>query len=130
MSEQARFKGAFPYQKDVLALPVPDLDRAATWYAAHFNMIESGRVQPPAPAVIMERDGTKIGFAVNGGDATQDGAAILVSGIRSIKDELEQNGVKTGDLLSETHDGHHLLAFFVVAPDGLCYYFHEPVQGS
>ena len=33
MAEEPRFRAAFPYQKDVLALPVMDLDSASRWYA-------------------------------------------------------------------------------------------------
>jgi catechol 2,3-dioxygenase-like lactoylglutathione lyase family enzyme len=127
MAEDARFKAAFPYQDDVLALPVADLDAAARWYAKSFGMIEVERRAQPAPTVILERDGTRIGFSVNGRNASQDGAAILVSNIGGIKDEFESNGVKIGNLRVDERDGRKLQVFFVVAPDGLCYYFHEPL---
>src|SRR5262245_16635760 len=84
---QAQFQKAFPYQKDVLALPVTDLDAASRWYCAHFGMSEVERRDQPVPTVILERDGTRIGFAINGGDASQDGAAVLVSNIHAIKNE-------------------------------------------
>ncbi|MGG6463669.1 VOC family protein [Solilutibacter silvestris] len=127
MSDKSQFKAAYPYQNDVLALPVLDIDQAAQWYATHFGMTESGRSQSPVPTVLMERNGTQIGFTVNGGDATQDGAAILVSDIHSMKQELDKNGVNTSDLRLEKQDGQDLQVFFVVAPDGLCYYFHAPL---
>ena len=38
MSNAPQFKAAYPYQKDVLALPVTDLDTAARWYTDHFGM--------------------------------------------------------------------------------------------
>jgi len=66
----------------------------------------------------------------NGGDASQDGAAVLVSGIHELKEEFESNGVKIGSLKAEERDGRKLQVFFVVAPDGLCYYFHEPMGVS
>jgi len=69
------FERAFPYQQDVLALPVTDLDRTAEWYAKAFRMKEVERRDKPVPTVILERDGMQIGFAVNGADASQDGAA-------------------------------------------------------
>ena len=87
MANEAQFKAAFPYQKDVLALPVTDLDAASAWYAKHFRMVEVERLEHPVPTVILERDGVRIGFAINGGDASQDGAAILVSNIRAVKEE-------------------------------------------
>ena len=130
MSSEARFKKAFPYQNDVLALPVSDLDTAAKWYAEHFGMTEVERRTEPVPTVILERDGTRIGFAINGGDASQDGAAILVSNIRQIKDELEAKGAQVGNWRVDQNNGRRLQVFFVVAPDGLCYYFHEPIAAS
>lgn len=81
MSTLPKFEAAFPYQKDVLSLPVTDLDVAAQWYAKHFGMREIERLGEPVPAVILERDGTRIGFAINGGDPGQDGAAVRVSNI-------------------------------------------------
>ena len=123
-----KFVKAFPFQKDVLALPVTDLDATSQWYCTHFGMVEVERHQLPNPTVILERDGTRIGFAVNGGDASQDGAALLVSNIRAIKDELEQAGTSTGNSRVDERDGQKQQVFFVVAPDGLCYYFHEPVS--
>jgi catechol 2,3-dioxygenase-like lactoylglutathione lyase family enzyme len=128
MTEDARFKAAYPYQKDVLALPVMDLDTAAKWYAQHFGMQEVERRDLPVPTVILERDGMRIGFAINGGDAAQDGAAVLVSNIEGIRQQLEANGAATGGLRVSEHNGQKLQVFFVTAPDGLCYYFHEPIE--
>lgn len=127
MSGEPRFKAAYPYQDDVLALPVADIDIAARWYAQHFGMTEVERHQDPVPAVVLERDGTRIGFAVTGGDASQDGAAILVCGIAAMKAELEAKGVDLGNWRIDARNGKQLQVFFVTAPDGLCYYFHEPL---
>jgi catechol 2,3-dioxygenase-like lactoylglutathione lyase family enzyme len=122
-----RFAGAFPYQKDVLALPVADLDSAARWYTHCFGMVEVERRESPRPTVILERDGTRIGFSVNGGDPSQDGAAILVSDIEGVRRELESRGVGIGNWRIDERGGRKFQVFFVVAPDGLCYYFHEPL---
>ena len=123
-----QFKNAFPYQKDVLALPVTDLDEASRWYSAHFGMIEVERREQPVPTVVLERDGTRIGFSINGGDASQDGAAVLVSNIGALKDELEKNGTPVGNWRVDEQNGQKNQVFFVVAPDGLCYYFFEPLS--
>ena len=128
MSSNPEFKRAFPYQKDVLALPVTDLDAASRWYCAHFGMVEVERREQPVPTVVLERDGTRIGFSINGGDASQDGAAILVSNIQALKEEFENNGVKVGERRIDARNGQQYQVFFVVAPDGLCYYFHEPLS--
>lgn len=124
MKSKARFEDVFPYQDDVLALPVTDLDEASRWYCHHFGMSEVERADE---SVVLERDGKRIGFAVNGGDASQDGAAILVSGLAAMKAELEASGLEIGDCRSDERDGKRFEVFFVVAPDGLCFYFHEPV---
>ena len=122
------FEAAFPFADDVLALPVKDIDFAAKYYADAFGLIEVERHNHPVPTVIMERDGARIGFAVNGGDASQDGAAILVSDIQRVRDEIEGNGVETGNWRVDERDGQRFQVFFVIAPDELCYYFHQPID--
>jgi catechol 2,3-dioxygenase-like lactoylglutathione lyase family enzyme len=124
MSETPLFQAAFPYQDDVLALPVTDLDTAAEWYARAFGLTEVARQDSP-PTVIMERDGVRIGFAVNGGDASQDGAAILVSDIERAASVLAGSGATVGERRVDTRDGARFDVFFVIAPDGLCYYLHQ-----
>lgn len=130
MSRSPQFKAAFPYQNDVLALPVTDLDITSQWYSEHFGMQEVERLNDPVPTVILERDRTRIGFAINGGDPAQDGAAILVSNIHGLKDEIESKGANVGNWRIEERDGKKFQVFFVVAPDGLCYYFHEPITDA
>ena len=128
MAIEPTFKSAFPYQKSVMDLPVTDLDKASDWYCKHFGMTEFERREHPLPTLILERDGTRIGFSINGGDASQDGAAILVSNIHALKDAFESAGVKIANWRVDTRDGQKLQVFFVVAPDGLCYYFYEPIE--
>jgi catechol 2,3-dioxygenase-like lactoylglutathione lyase family enzyme len=72
VSDTAVVQKAFPYGNDVLALPVTDLDSAAKWYAEHFAMVEVERRAEPQPTVIMERDGVRFGFSVNGGDSSAE----------------------------------------------------------
>ena len=127
MANEPRFEAAFPFQDDVLALPVTDLDVAAQWYSSRFGMTEVERTDQPNPNVILERDGARIGFSINGGDATQDGAAIRVTNILGLKAQLESSGVDIANWRVDERDGQKLQVFFVVAPDGLCYYFHEPI---
>ena len=125
--ETSLFKGAFPYREDVLALPVVDLDAASQWYSKTFGLKEVERRTHPHPAVILERDGVKLGFSINGGDPSQDGAAILVSDIRRAKEEIEANGISIANWRVDEQNGQKLQVFFVRAPDGLCFYFHQPV---
>jgi catechol 2,3-dioxygenase-like lactoylglutathione lyase family enzyme len=49
MSSSPQFKAAYPYQQDVLSLPVKDLDAAAAWYCRHFGMREVERADQPVP---------------------------------------------------------------------------------
>ena len=121
------FEAAYPFAVDVLGLPVEDIDTAANWYANAFGLVEVERHDEPVPTVIMERDGVRIGFAINGGDASNDGAAILVTDIHRARKELEDNGIATGNWRVDERDGTKFQVFFVVAPDALCYYFHQPI---
>ena len=128
MSAGSFFKAAYPFLDDVTTLPVKDLDSTVSWYSNAFGLIEVERSSDPVPQVIMARDDAKIGFAVTGGDPTQDGAAVLVRDIQKVREELESNGVETANWRVDERDGEQLQVFFVVAPDGLCYYFHEPIE--
>lgn len=123
------FQSASPFKEDVLALPVTDLDAASDWYCKHFGMTEIERRDEPQRAVILERDGVQIGFAINGGDPSQEGAAIRVHDIDGIKAQLESNGIGIANTRVDERDGKKFNVFFVVAPDGLCFYFNEPIAG-
>ena len=127
MDQAKLYEAAYPFQDDVLALPVEDIVRAAAWYGDRFGLKEVERRDDPVPTVILERDGVRIGFAINGGDASNDGAAILVTDIDRARDELEANGVETGNWRIDERDDGKYRVFFVVAPDGLCYYFHQAI---
>lgn len=122
------FVSASPYLDDVLALPVTDLEAASNWYCQHFGMAGVERRNTPHPTVILERDGVQIGFAINGGDPAQEGAAIRVTDIEGIKHQLESSGLSLSNSRVDERNGEKLNVFFVVAPDGLCYYFNEPVS--
>ena len=128
MSSTKLFEAAFPYADDILALPVEDIDQASIWYRDAFGLNEVERRADPVPAVILERDGVRIGFAVNGGDPGNDGAAILVTDIHRARQELEANGTEIGNWRVDENDGQKFQVFFVIAPDGLCYYFHQPIE--
>ena len=124
------FVAAFPFADDVLALPVADISQAVKWYGHAFGLKEIERRESPLPAVIMERDGLQIGFAVNGGNAEDEGAAILVTDIQQARNELEAKGINTVNWRVDERDGEKFQVFFVVAPDGLCFYFHQPIDAT
>ena len=119
------YQEAYPFADSVLTLPVKDVDQAAKWYGEKFDLREVTRCREPLPTVIMEREGVRLGFQVNGGDAANDGAAILVADAARARDELVAKGVETGNWRVDERDGVKHQVFFVVAPDGLCYYFHQ-----
>lgn len=126
MSENS-FVSASPYQEDLLALPVLDIDTASAWYCQHFGMTEVERTAAEPATVILQRDAIRLGFAVNGGDASQDGAAIVVANVAELHKEFQAAGVNPGKLKIEKRDGKRFNAFFVVAPDGLCFYLYQEV---
>ena len=105
MAAAGLYEAAFPFADDVLALPVEDIDRTAEWYGPRFGLVEVERRDSPVPTVILERDGEKF----------------------QVRDELEANGVNTANWRVDERDGEKFQVFFVVAPDGLCYYFHQPI---
>ena len=107
-----------------------DLDQTSAWYAENLGLQEVERRESPHPTVILERDGVRIGFAINGGDPSNEGAAILVNDIHGARADLESRGVTIGNWRIDQRDGKKLQVFFVVAPDGLCYYFHQPIEDS
>lgn len=127
-NSQRLFLAAYPYQNDVLTLPVENLDRAAQYYSNAFGMREEERFSTPVPTVVLERDGTRIGFAITGEDSSQDGAAILVSDIAAAKKQVSDQGIAVGDERVDERDGQRFSVFFVIAPDGLCFYFHQLID--
>ena len=52
---------------------------------------------------------------------------ILVSHIADMKDDLEASGTSVGNRRIDARDGRQFQVFFVVAPDGLCFDFHQPI---
>ena len=114
-----------------MELPVRDTIQAAEWYTQAFGLSEVDRPEGTAPSVILERDGVRLGFAVNGGTASNEGAAIaaiLVSDIHQARSKLESNGVTITNWRNDERDGRKYQVFFVVAPDGLRYYFHPAIE--
>lgn len=111
-----------------MALPVLDLDETSQWYSHSFGLTELRRNSECNPCILMQRDGVEIGFSINGEDATQDGTAILVSDIHALKLELQAKGVSISNWRVDKLNGIKHQVFFVAAPDGLCYYFHQPLE--
>ena len=91
-------------------------------------MVEVERKKDPVPTVLPERDSVQIGFGWSTGRIPRRKAQRLQADhIEEIRKMLEAKGVQVGDWQIDERDGQKLRAFFVVAPDGLCYYVHEPL---
>ena len=123
----ASLNKVFGYQGNNLALPGADVNDALHSYESvlgfHVMSVEDG---PPRSARLA-RDQVEIGLVENGGDPTQDGCAFHVTGIDALFEEFQANGLgkKLSDFDTEQRDGSVWKVFFVVAPDGLCYWFGE-----
>ena len=125
----ATLETAWGYQGDNMNLPVADVDAAVPFYENMLGFRVVSRSETPHKSAVLARDGIQIGLAENGGDPTQDGCAFRVKDVDALFSEFKTNGL---DKLSqpdvERNDGRASRVFYVVAPDGLCYWFGEPVD--
>ena len=121
-------KRAFGYEGNALDLPVSNLDATVPFYERVLGFRVLSREESPHRAAVLTRDEVQIRLAENGGDATQDGCAFHVEGVTELFDEFQANGLnKQGSAfdLEDQDDGSVWNVFYVVAPDGLCYWFGE-----
>lgn len=118
---------AFGYQGDQLNLPVADLAAALPFYETVLGFRVVSRRETPHRAAVLARDRVEIGLAENGGDATQDGCAFHVTDLEALFAEFRTNGLnkELSQFDTEEHDGVVWKVFYIVAPDGLCYWFGE-----
>jgi catechol 2,3-dioxygenase-like lactoylglutathione lyase family enzyme len=123
---------AFGYQGDAMNLPVIDLDAALPFYETVLGFRVVARDEMPGKSAVLARDQVQIGLAENGGDPTQDGTAFHVTNLESLYSEFQANGLgkELSSFDKEQHDGAAFRVFYVVAPDGLCYWFGERQQES
>jgi catechol 2,3-dioxygenase-like lactoylglutathione lyase family enzyme len=124
---QALFRRAAGYQGDALNLPVKNVDEAVPFYEQRLGFRVVEHRATPIKAAILERDAVRIGLAENGGDPTQDGSFFEVSSVDAAFEDLKSRGLelKAPSVQRSEHGAYR--AFFVVAPDGLCYMIGEPV---
>ncbi len=80
---------------------------------------------------MLARDEVQIGLVENGGDPTQDGCAFHVTDLASLFAEFNANGLdkELSEFGIESHGDAAWKVFYVVAPDGLCYWFGERQTG-
>lgn len=128
----ATLEKAFGYHGDTMSLPVKDLDVALPFYETVLGFRVLSRTDTPQRAAVLARDNIQIGLAENGGDPTQDGCAFHVTGIETLVAEFKTNGLQKeiSQFSIERHGGNAFRVFYVVAPDGLCYWFGERQAGA
>jgi lactoylglutathione lyase len=122
---------AWGYQGDNMNLPVPDLAAALPFYETVLGFRTVERSETPHKSAVLARDKIQIRLAENGGDPTQDGCAFRVQGLEELFAEFKASGLQKAqpDFGIEHHNGVASRVFYVVAPDGLCYWFGERVEG-
>jgi len=123
----ATLEKAWGYQGNNMNLPVADLAAALPFYETVLGFSVVSRSDAPHKAAVLARDEVRIGLAENGGDSSQDGCAFHVRGLESLFEEFNAKGLgkARSALDTEQHDGVAWNVFYVVAPDGLCYWFGE-----
>ncbi len=123
----ATLENAFGYRGDTMHLPVPNLAAAVPFYETVLGFRVVARDDAPFPRAVLARDAVQIGLEENGGDPTQDGCAFHVRGLTALFDEYATRGLTSSpsDFGVEPRDGVAWTVRYVIAPDGLCYWFGE-----
>ena len=123
----ATLEKAFGYQGGTMNLPVKDLEAALPFYESVLGFRIGSRSDAPNRAAVLVRDNIQIALVENGGDPTQDGCAFHVTGLESLIEEFKANGMRKelSDVSIERRGGEAWRVYYVVAPDGLCYWFGE-----
>ena len=124
----ATLEKAFGYQGDAMNLPVADVNASLPFYEARLGFTVTSRNDAPPRTAVLARDSITIALVENGGDPAQDGAAFHVRGLDALFAEFTANGLQKelSPFRTEQRGGVAWKVFFVVAPDGLCYWFGEP----
>jgi catechol 2,3-dioxygenase-like lactoylglutathione lyase family enzyme len=117
---------AFGYQDNHMQLPVADLAAALPFYEHLLGFRVVSRSDTP-PRAVLARDQIQIGLEENGGDSSQDGCAFHVTNLDALFAEFNARGLgkQPSDIDVEQMNGEAWRVFYVVAPDGLCYWFGE-----
>ncbi len=121
------FKNAWGYQDDAMNLPVANVDEAAPFYTDILGFEIAAKGTVPVRSVIFARPDVQFAIAENGGDPTQDGCAFEVGDVEKLFAEFRSNGLEKeiSEFAIEENNGTKWKAFYVVAPDGLCYWLGE-----
>lgn len=123
---KAIFKRAVPYKDDALNLPVADVDAAVPFYEQTFDLRVVSRSDEPHKRAVLARDEIQIGLAENGGDPSQEGCFFEVDDVEAAYAEISSSKPNISEPDMQKVNGKTFKAFFVVAPDGLCYMIAQP----
>lgn len=117
----------FGYQGNPMALPVSSVDAAIPFYERVLGFRVASRSDTPQKSAVLERDDVQMALVENGGDPTQDGCAFHVRQLDALYEEFLSRGLdrKDNPFGIERHGDAEWRVFYVVAPDGLCYWFGE-----
>jgi len=116
---------AFGYHGDAMNLPVGDVDTSIPFYETVLGFHVVSRDDGPPKAAVLARDDVQMRLTENGGDPAQDGCAFHVDGLDALMATFGAAGLKISGVKDERHGGNAFRCFYVVAPDGLCYWFGE-----
>ncbi|MBL8981326.1 MAG: VOC family protein [Gemmatimonadetes bacterium] len=107
-------------------LPVADVGAAVPFYEAVLGFRVAHQEDTPLRAATLARDDVQMRVVENGGDPTQDGCAFHVTGLDALQAAFRAAGLSSlsGVDVEQRADGPWNV-FYVVAPDGLCYWFGE-----
>src|SRR4029079_6957440 len=131
MTTKGKLDKAFGYQGDNMNLPVRDVAAALPFYETVLGFQVAAKSDAPHKSAVLERDDIRIGLVENGGDPTQDGCAFHVTGLETLAAEFKSRRLQTlSDFKTEMRGGKPWNVFFVVAPDGLCYWFGEQASAE
>jgi catechol 2,3-dioxygenase-like lactoylglutathione lyase family enzyme len=124
---RAKFKNAWGYQGDNMNLPVENLEAAVPFYETVMGFQVLSQSDSPHRKAVLGRDDVQIGLAENGGDSTQDGCAFEVDSVEAAFADLKGNGLEKeiSGFDIEQQGGASWKVFYVIAPDGLCYWLGE-----
>lgn len=123
----AALEKAFGYQGDNMNLPVRDVVAALPFYETVLGFRVVSRSDTPQRSAVLARDQVQMQLVENGGDPAQDGCAFHVNDLETLFAEFQANGLnkETSEFKTEQHGDTAWRVFYVVAPDGLCYWFGE-----
>ena len=128
---KATIEKAFGYQGDNMNLPVQDVAAALPFYETVLGFQVLSQSDTPHKSAVLARDQVQMRLAENGGDPSQDGCAFHVKDLAELFAEFKANGLQKelSEFDTEEHGGVTWRVFYVVAPDGLCYWFGERQAG-